>query len=264
MNLALPKHAGEVMLNDKQLDTIVRFHDIRRLSELERCVFSLVGQNFKSLRIILALQRFSAQEIAKVRATLAPILEFEKSPQLSIVNWEDAEPADARSALLNLGLCAAQGRYIAFLDYDDVLYPEAYEVLVPRLEESGAAIAFATVRVVELNVYHRFFYAARKIIPSYSGSNLLDLFRNNFCPVHSYVIDRMRVPKDILSFDTSLAMEEDYDLLLRICAVLQSDFSLVRTEIGDYFYKTDCSNTVPTFGNLANSRLHLSRPSSPQ
>ncbi len=79
MNLTLPKHAGEVNVNDKQLDTIVRFHDIRRLSELERCVFTC-RQNFKSLRIILALQRFSAQEIAKVRATLAPILEFENSP----------------------------------------------------------------------------------------------------------------------------------------------------------------------------------------
>ncbi len=174
------------------------------------------------------------------------------------MNWEDAEPADARSALLNLGLCAAQGRYSAFLDYDDVLYPEAYEVLV-RLEESGAAIAFATVRVVRIERLSSFLLCCTKNYTIIQWVKPAHLFRNNFCPVHSYVIDRMRVPKDILSFDTSLAMEDYYDLLLRICAVLQSDFSLVRTEIGDYFYKTDCSNTVPTFGNLANSLEYIHR-----
>src|SRR5690606_31534123 len=122
----------------------------------------------------------------------------------------------------------------------------AYELLIAQLKESGAAIAFATVRVMRLNVFKRFFYTSEKVIPPFSGQNLRDLFRNNFCPLHSYVMDRSQLRADHLNFLTTLTMEEDYDVLLRICAELPSDFTLINTNIGDYYYKTDGSNTVPT------------------
>lgn len=234
----------------EQLDVIVRFHDIDRIAELQRAVFSLAGQTYRPLRIILALQRFSEDGIATVRAALAPYLEDQRNLSLSVVNWSVAEPADARSVLLNLGVSVAQGRYLAFLDYDDVVYPEAYSLLVAQLEKSEAAIAFAAVRVLKLEVFRSYFYAAGRVVPPYSGKDLADLFRNNFCPLHSYVIDRTRLPPDMLNFNSALTMEEDYDLLLRICAALPSDFSLIETEIGDYYYKTDGSNTVPVKGGL--------------
>ena len=47
-----------------------------------------------------------------------------------------------------------------------------------------------------------------------------------------------------------MTMQEDYDWLLRLCARYTSDFSLVSTRIGDYYYKTDGSNTVPTTGGI--------------
>lgn len=236
-----------------QLDCIVRFHDVRRLSELSRCVFSLVGQLHRPLRILLALQRFTGREMAAVHAALDPLLHLPNAPALDVLNWDDPAPADGRTALLNLGVRAARGRYLAFLDYDDVLYPEAYAVLVGRLRATGAAIAFATVRVVSADIYPEFTHVTRLVTPPFDGRTLRDLLRNNFCPIHSYVIDRHRVPE--LNFDTALAMEEDYDLLLRICAHYPADFAQVATQIGDYYYKTDGSNTVPTEGGLTGARL---------
>src|SRR3972149_9944791 len=100
------------MRNDDQVDCIVRFHDIRRLLELNRCVFSLVGQNYRPLHIILVLQRFSADSIAAVHDALEPLLRLPGAPALTIKNWEAPTPVDARSALLNLGLAAAGGRYV--------------------------------------------------------------------------------------------------------------------------------------------------------
>ena len=236
---------------NEQVDVIVRFHDMARLPELTRCVFSLAGQSYRPLRIILALQRFSAADIAATRAALAPFLDDQPGVHLSVVNWELSAPADARSILLNLGVSIAQGRYVAFLDYDDVLYPEAYAMLVEQLKKSDAAIAFASVRILKLEIYQRYFYAASRVVPPYGGgANLADLFRNNFCPLHSYVIDRGRLPADMLNFNSALTLEEDYDVLLRICAALPSDFTLLGAEIGDYYYKTDGSNTVPVNGGL--------------
>jgi hypothetical protein len=65
------------------------------------------------------------------------------------------------------------------------------------------------------------------------------------------VIDRSQVPAEMLNFVTTLTMEEDYDVLLRICAAYLSDFALIETDIGDYYYKTDGSNTVPVSGGLS-------------
>ncbi len=232
------------------IDTIVRFHDVRRLAELKRCVFSLVGQTYQPVRIVLVLQRFTGEQIEAVEEALAPLLEGRDTPRLSIVNLTEPEPADARSVLLNLGIQNAQGKYLAFLDYDDVLYPEAYAMMIGRLKETGAAIAFAKVRVMRVDVYNEFLYTKEQVVPPFSGSDLLDLFHNNYCPLHSYVIDRSQIPSEMLTFMTAMTLEEDYELLLRICATFPSDFTLIGTTIGDYYYKTDGSNTVPVSGGL--------------
>jgi hypothetical protein len=242
-------------MSQEQIDCIVRFHDARRLLELKRCVFSLVGQTYRPLNIILTVQRFSTAQIAAVRQALEPVLRLPNAPTLTIANWDEPAPADARTALLNLGLRTGEGRYVAFLDYDDVLYPEAYELLTGQLRKTGAGIAFATVRVVRAQVHRHFVQVNEVITPPFSGETLRDLFRSNFCPIHSYMLDREAVPSHLLQFDESLSHEEDYDFLLRVCAEVQADFELIKVPVGDYYYKTDGSNSVPTEGGLRGEKL---------
>jgi len=89
------------------------------------------------------------------------MLRLPRSPTVEIINWQRPEPLDARTELLNLGLNACTGQYVGFLNYDDVLYPEAYELLVDRLVETQAAIAFASVRVMSTDIYGRFICAPK-------------------------------------------------------------------------------------------------------
>lgn len=242
-------------MNREPIDCIVRFHDARRLLELKRCVFSLVGQTYRPLNIILAVQRFTADEVEATRQALEPMLALPHAPTLTVVNWEETSPEDGHSALLNLGLKTATGRYVGFLDYDSVLYPEAYDLLVKRLQTTEAGIAFATVRVVEAQLHADFVEVKKVLPPPFSGESLRDLFKANFCPIHSYLIDRTRVPEEILQYDETLAYEEEYELLLRICAEVTSDFELIKTQIGDYYYMTDGSNTVPRPGRHIGEEL---------
>lgn len=243
-----------VIQGNKRLDVVVRFHDALRLQELRRCVFSLVGQTYRPLHVNLVVQRFNASEVEQTRAALQPLLAMADAPGLTIRNWEHPEPKDARSVLINHSLRTARGRYLAVLDYDDVLYPEAYELAVGRLRASGATIVFGSVCVKQLDVHDTFMYAVRKLRP-FKGSGLRDLFVNNFCPIHSYVVDRTCVPDEFLFFEPFMTMLEDYDFLLRICAQFPSDFGLLSTELGEYYYKTDGSNTSPHEGDLPTSEL---------
>ncbi|MCB2106675.1 MAG: glycosyltransferase [Rhodobacteraceae bacterium] len=231
-----------------QIDCIVRFHDLRRLPELNRCLFSVVGQSYRPLRVVLVVQRFSDADLAALRANIEPLFDGEDGISLSIFNFTEPEPTDARSALMDLGIHRVEGRYFAFLDYDDTLYPEAYEFLIGQLKHSGAGIAFASVRLMSLDIFPDFIYTREKLDRIFPGADLVDLFNRNFAPLHSYVIDRSRVPANVLTLETSRTLEEDYDLLLRICAVTPSNFTLIGTQIGDYNFKSDGSNTVASEG----------------
>jgi len=126
-------------------------------------------------------------------------------------------------------------------------------ILVNRLRTTAAAIAFASVRPVKVDVMSQFICSVGLMAP-FCGKDLKDLFRANFCPIHSYLIDRSIVAPQTLYFDTRLAWEEDYDLLLRICAAYPSDFGALGTMIGDYYHKSDGSNTVALSTGLNSER----------
>ena len=249
MNARKPQNEG--------VDTVVRFHDLRRLRELERAIFSLVGQELRPLRIILVLQRLGEDGEQQVRTRLAPLLSLPNAPELTVLRFDETEPADARSVLVNLGFRSVTARYVALLDYDDVLYPEAYRMLTDQLRNSESGIAFANIGVRSVDVYEGFMQATACLDP-FTGSTLSDFFRSNFCPIHSFLVDRTRVQAEELRFEPSQTIEEDYEFLIRICAKVESDFTLSRTRIGEYYYKTDESNTVAglnSFGPVVRMRI---------
>ncbi len=232
------------------IDVVMRFHDPTYMLQLERAVFSLVGQHYRPIRILLSLQRFSPEQHKLVIDTLGPMLSWADDVELVLLNFERDQPIDARSELVNLGFSAASGRYLALLDYDDVLFPEAYQMLITQLQTSGAGIAFARTPVVLTDVYPQFLHGLSQSHP-FVGQDLTDLFRSNFCPIHSFVIDRRALPDGTLRFEPQLTIEEDYEFLIRVCSAVPSDFTLANVDIGLYFYKNDDSNTFTRGAELA-------------
>lgn len=229
------------------ITTIVRFHDPLRLYELNRCLFSLLCQDVDCLSIIIATQSFTDQQLDNLALWVNGLRAINESVEIKIVNMSLPKGFDGRTKLLNSALKYCETKYVAFLDYDDTIYPEAYSMLVDKAIDTESGLVFASVRMVYTDVLPYYNQAVSAKSNLFKGNNLLDLFSANFCPIHSYIIDRHMVGGD-LYFDDLLTWEEDYDLLLRLASKYKSDFSLVGTEIGDYYQRNDGSNSIGAAG----------------
>jgi hypothetical protein len=213
--------------------------------EKVEALFSLLGQSYRSLNIILAPQRFSAAEVAATREALAPMLDLSGAPKLTVRNLEQPTPKDARALLLNLGLPAVE--YVGFLDYDDVLYPEAYSILISRLRTTEAASAFAAVRGVTADMYPQFIRVASKS-PFGAGNCLSDLFRGISAPSTASSWTGTRSTRR-----TCRSTRRWFGRRITISSwgsapKYPSDFGLIKTKIGEYYFKTDDSNSIPWNG----------------
>ena len=228
------------------VSTIVRMHDPKAVGNLSRALQSLHAQVEVPVNPIIVTQRFTQTELDAVRATVEREWFFSWQGRPLLVNYEGALP-DARSALLNLGLrrhMELQNRYVAFLDYDDFLYSDAYKHLSARLRDCDSVIAFGGVELVKVVPLHDYDFLYDLSHPV-AGRNKLHLMRDNFCPLHSYLIDTGKVRSEELYFREDLTRVEDYDFLLRLAGRYPCDFSNLSKFLGAYCMRSDGTNTTP-------------------
>jgi hypothetical protein len=229
------------------VSVVIRIHDVGGLPRLERAIQSLHAQDGVRAQPIVVAQRLPQLDLEAIRVAVGRQWFFEGLPEPIFINLEDGGSGDARSTLMNLGIeehLRSGNRYLGFLDHDDLLYSHAYRVLTDRLAKSGAAIAFASVEVADVIPLADYEFVFGMNNP-YRGRNKMDLIRDNFCPLHSYLVDTSRVDSELLSFNPGLVRVEDYDFLLRVAGRYPCDFQSLDTKIGLYFRRADGSNSTP-------------------
>lgn len=237
-------HPIELIKN--KINVIIRLHSEKGVSQLSHCLLSLFGQDFEYTQPIIVLQGFTEKKLENI------IYEVEKWPwemkhkdsTPKIINCPNPESKDLRSKLFNTGFEAADGQYLAILDYDDVIYGDAYSYLIDRLiKNKENAVAFGNIVRTDISPFGGFYYQEKKVHP-FHGNDKYDLFVENFCPIHSFVIDRYRAPKEVMYFDESMSKNEDYHFLVRLLAVCEGDFEARSKFVGEYYVRTDGSNTI--------------------
>ena len=231
---------------DKQVDvqTVMRVHEGTTYPELERALYSLAAMKDCRVSVLICTQSIS---VAKGSLFSGLYLKMAGLYDLQIQQKDfeaDSPNVDLRSLMLNVGLQSSIHRYTAFLDSDDLLFPNAYAWLVSRLKLTNKAVAFGRV--------YKSFYASQlsKIIGrdvAYSkGLNFEDFLENNIFPLHSIMFDTESLDLSVVKFFESHTYMEDYYLTLQLIDNQNSDWASLplNVYIGDYIFDVDRSQTL--------------------
>lgn len=106
---------------------------------LERCLDSVLNQSFHDIEVI-CVDDGSTDSSSEILDRYAV-----KDTRIRVIHQENRGIAAAR----NVGLDAATGRYISFLDSDDAQLPNLYERVFAHCPEGVDAICFSAQEVLE-------------------------------------------------------------------------------------------------------------------
>lgn len=120
---------------------------------IARCVESIRRQTYRNLQILL-LNDGSQDVSLEVCRMFAQV-----DRRITLIDKENS----GVSATRNLGMRAARGAYLQFVDADDTLQPYATELLVQRARDSGADMVIAHYNRVEPPREHERARAPRRV-----------------------------------------------------------------------------------------------------
>jgi len=170
-----------------------------RKNYLKETLDSILAQTYKEYEIVVVDDGSTDGTEDMIKQLGVPIA----------YHWqENGGDAAARNKLIEL----ARGKYISFIDSDDLLFPDAIERLVQVVEtEAEDVIAYGSYVRIDHDgrVYGK---CKRKL---FSGNITKHLFQTIIVHSCGSIFPR-KVLKDAVAFDTSLNVCSDYDLWLSL------------------------------------------------
>ena len=170
-----------------------------RKKYLKETLESILAQTYKDYEIVVVDDGSTDGTEDMIKQLSVPIT----------YHWqENGGDAAARNKLIGL----ARGKYISFIDSDDLLFPDAIERLVKVVEaEAEDVIAYGSYVRIDQDGYV-YGKCKRKL---FSGNITKHLFQTIIVHSCGSIFPR-KILKDAAAFDTSLNVCSDYDLWLSL------------------------------------------------
>lgn len=143
-----------------ELSIIVPVYKVEKY--LPRCIDSILAQTFGDFELIL-IDDGSPDGCGRICDEYA-----RKDKRIVVIHQKNMGVSAARNA----GLDIARGRYIGFVDSDDWIEPQMYEVMMDAIRENGADMAVCGVRYADED--GKFTRADRLSEGVYSRAGLLE------------------------------------------------------------------------------------------
>ncbi|MCE5339726.1 MAG: glycosyltransferase family 2 protein [Planctomycetaceae bacterium] len=185
----------------KAVSIIIPTHN--RPDTLARALNSIATQTYKDLEVIVVND--GGCEVRHIIDTASKKLE------IKYVCQNSKGPAAAR----NTAISCTEGKYITYLDDDDIIYPEHIETLTNFLQTSEYKVAYTdSYRILQEKQGDKYITISKEIFQSQD-------FNRDYFLVASYIaIQSIMHEKACFDktgyFDESLATHEDHDLWIRL------------------------------------------------
>jgi glycosyl transferase family 2 len=195
---------------------------------------------------ILALQDLTDDMLADLDEMLKKMPWGDNCHPVIRKYYSTEQNRDLRSLMLNDALKAVKTEYAAFLDYDDVMFHNAYAWLIERLHYTNKNASFGLI-------YSTIFNSAeneireRQVVYNY-GRNYADFFKQNHTPIHGFLLNMSKINLNQIKYYEDMKYKEDYYLTLQIFTEDGTDWKSLQEKnfIGDYYHYEDKVQTLAT------------------
>jgi len=169
--------------------------------------------------------------------------------RVSYIHQANAE----RSAARNNGIAHASGKYVSFLDADDLLLPDKLTEQLAFLEgHPEFDVVYSRVKYFKENG-KRNYYVVRRVTPT--GDIVPFLINANFIMLNSPLLRRGAVER-VRGFDVTFSRYEDWDFLLRL-ALTGSRFGFM--DANHALCRMHGENTVKDAPRMFEAKLSVAR-----
>lgn len=193
------------------------------------CLDSFLMHLDPSVQVICINDGSPDQSMATVEKIVSEI-DAPKQSQFLLINQENKGLSEAR----NTGIDAASGEYLAFLDSDDMLYPEYFQEILRHLSTSGPDI-----------IDFHLMTSDNHLIKTNQGTlNSVFSLMNWFCPGRVFkasLFDQLRFTPEILYEDLDLTPK----LYLEANSILHLDKPL-------YWYRVNTTGITKSLSHANN------------
>lgn len=227
-------------LQDDLVSIVVRTVNPERLPLLREAITSIYENSYRPVETIIVAQTDNNQYMQAIKTLISEY----QDPEFLIQLVTNHTQQDQRARNLNLGIAVARGRFVGFLDDDDLFYPNHITALIEPLRSADLDWAWAYGDVALAQCFLDQAGQLHKTLEfpfKHEAFSLADFFRENSIPIHAYLLDRIKIDPELLMFDESFTLGEDYVFLLKIAARYLPLY--VKTPVSEYRVFDDLSNS---------------------
>lgn len=232
---------------------IVRTSQEKRLPLLNKALLSIVANDYRPIEIIIVAQS-EQQNFIDYLQNICKQFTVDQIQVKLIINYTSK---DERAKNLNLGIKVANARYIGFLDDDDIFYEYHISSLIKKITASEltswtySQVAMSICNLDDDNNINilSIDYPFKK-----DKFSLQEILKDNFIPLHSYLIDRNKIKAEVIYFDESFPVLEDYEFLLRL--IYHSKPTFINEITCEYrFYMNYSSSNINIYSMLDHKEI---------
>lgn len=170
---------------------------------LREAIDSIFAQTFKDWEIIFWDNNSSDSSADIVRSYNSSKVKYFKSEILT--NLGEARKNAVKEA---------QGEWVAFLDCDDIWYPEKLDIQISALKGTDFVFTYAGILEVTADCN-----SIREVIPKYPSGRILGHLLNQFdVNMVTPVIRRSFLVENKINFEPQITASEEYNLFVRLAA----------------------------------------------